>query len=229
MNKQKYPFSVLYIEDEKAIRENFIFYLEAFFDEVYEAEDGEIAYEIYKQKKPHILIIDVEIPKLNGIELLKKIRENDHTTRAIMLTSHSETKLLLEATSLKLTKYLLKPVNKHKLDEAISLVIKELSDFNTYSIKKVPLRDGYSWNYEFEELTKEGQVINLTNKEKQLFSLLMLNLGRVLSYENIIYEVWLNEEEGSLEALKTMIKNLRKKLQKDTIVNIFGVGYKIEK
>ena len=229
MNNLKYPFSVLYVEDEKAIRENFVFYLDFLFDEVYEAEDGEVAYEIYKQKKPQILIIDIDIPKLNGIDLLKKIRENDHTTRAIMLTGHSDTNSLLEATGLKLTKYLIKPVNKKKLDEAISLVVKELSDFNTSSIKKVNLMDGYSWDYEVQELKKSNETISLTNKEKKLFLLFVSNLGKVLSYEEIIYEVWFNDGEGSIEALKTMIKNLRKKLPKDTIVNIFGIGYKIEK
>ena len=108
MNIDVKEYDILFIEDEEAIRANYVKYLQRHFRNVYEAQDGEEAYEIYKKKKPHILVVDINIPKLNGIELLKKIREDDHTTKALMLTSHTDTNYLLDAASLQLTKYLIK-------------------------------------------------------------------------------------------------------------------------
>lgn len=67
-----YPYKILFVEDEKVTRENYVMYLKMHFQEVYEAEDGEKAYELYKEKHPDIMIIDINIPKLNGLELLKK-------------------------------------------------------------------------------------------------------------------------------------------------------------
>ena len=125
--EQVYPFSILFVEDEKAIRDNYTQYLRMFFNEVYEADDGEKAYQLYNEKKPDIIILDLNIPKLNGLEILKKIRENDSTTKVIIITAHTDKKLLLEATTLQLTKYLVKPVNRKALKEALDLCINKLS------------------------------------------------------------------------------------------------------
>ena len=104
--KDMHPYKILLVEDEKAIKENYVTYLKMFFEEVYEAEDGEKAYELYKTKKPDIMIIDINIPKLNGLDLLEKIRQNDHSTKAILLTAHSDKSFLFKAIPLKLVKYL---------------------------------------------------------------------------------------------------------------------------
>jgi DNA-binding response OmpR family regulator len=228
MNEEtKNLYDVLFIEDEKAIKENYVRYLKRYFSNVYEAENGEEAYKIYKEKKPHILIIDINIPKLNGIELLKKIREEDHTTKAIMLTAHSDTSYLLEASSLKLTKYLVKPISREELKNALKLVLSELSKFSTSSKKKLELGDGYYWDYTLEELFLADKPIVLTNKEKKTVTLLFSNLNKTFTYDEIIIEIWYDDEENKLDALKTIIKNLRKKLPKEIITNIYGLGYKV--
>jgi len=125
--EELYPYKILFVEDEEATRKNYVTYLKMLFSEVYEAKDGEIAYQLYKEKKPDILILDVNIPKLNGLELLEKIRENDYTTKAIMFTAHSDQNFLLQAVSLQLTKYLVKPVSRQELKEALDLAISELN------------------------------------------------------------------------------------------------------
>ncbi|MGB5793051.1 response regulator transcription factor [Poseidonibacter sp.] len=125
--EELYPYKILFVEDEEATRKNYVTYLKMLFSEVYEAKDGEIAYQLYKEKKPDILILDVNIPKLNGLELLEKIRENDYTTKAIMCTAHSDQNFLLQAVSLQLTKYLVKPVSRQELKEALDLAISELN------------------------------------------------------------------------------------------------------
>lgn len=228
MSESIKKFDILFVEDEKAIRENYVRYLKRYFTNVYEAQDGEMAYKVYREKKPQILIVDLNIPKLNGLELLTKIRENDQSVRAIMLTAHTEAKYLLEATSLKLTKYLVKPVNRTALKNALDLAISELSSFEVISKNVFILKDGFSWNYNLEELLNNNESVLLTNKERKLLSLFFNNINRILSYDEIITDVWYDFEEEKIDALKTIIKNLRKKLPKDTIKNIFGTGYKVE-
>ena len=227
MASAKENYSVLFIEDEKEIRQNYVTYLKKHFSDVYEAEDGERAYEIYKSKKPQIMIIDINIPKLNGLELLKKIREHDYTTKAIMLTAHTDLNFLLEATGLGLTKYLVKPVTRLELKEALNIAIDELNKFEVSSKRILVLKDGYSWNYDTLELSNKESVI-LTDKERQILSLLFSNTNITYSYDDIIEDVWHSYDDDKIGALKTIIKNLRKKLPTETIKNVFGVGYKID-
>lgn len=226
--ENKKPFDILFVEDEDALRENYVRYLKRHFRNVYEAEDGEKAYTIYKEKKPHILIIDINIPKLNGLDLLTKIREYDHTTKAIMLTAQSGKNDLLEAVSLKLTKYLIKPISRDELKGALNLAVSELSNFDVSSKKVLLLKDLFSWDYNSRELLENNKPITLTNKERKILSLLLSNISKRFTYDEIIYYVWADDEEDKLDALKTIIKNLRKKLPNDTILNLYGTGYKIE-
>jgi len=222
-----YPYKILFIEDEKATRENYVTYLKMFFSEVYEAEDGDQAYQLYKEKKPDILIIDINIPKLNGLDLLAKIRENDHTTKAIMLTAHTDKEFLLKATSLKLTKYLVKPVSRKDLKETLDSTIKELKKYSTISINEIEFAGQYTWNNDLKELKHNNKSIELTNKERIFLKLLFSHKHRVFTYDEIFEYVWDFEEEIGQNSLKNMVKRLRKKLPEDTIVNIFNEGYKI--
>jgi len=130
---EQFNYTILLVEDEIEIRHNFVLYLKHFFKAVYEASNGNEAYSIYKDKKPDIMIIDINLPSMNGLELLSKIRQNDHTTRALMLTAHAHSEYLMKATELKLTKYLLKPISRAELKEALELTIGELQRFTTIS------------------------------------------------------------------------------------------------
>lgn len=227
MSELKNSYTILFVEDEKEIRQNYATYLKKYFSDVYEASDGEMAYEIYRSKKPDIMLVDINLPKLNGIDLLKKIRELDHKTKAIMLTAHADVNYLLEATSLKLTKYLIKPISRSDLKDALNLAIVELNKYEVSSKKILYLKDGYTWNYKTQEL--KGQCsIALTDKERQLLELFFANVNIIYSYDDIIITIWNDYEGDKVSSLKTIIKNLRKKLPKDTIKNVFGVGYKLE-
>jgi two-component system, OmpR family, response regulator VanR len=228
MNIDVKDFDILFVEDEEAIRANYVTYLQRHFRNVYEAQDGEEAYEIYKKTKPHILVVDINIPKLNGIELLKKIREDDHTTKALMLTSHTDTNYLLDAASLQLTKYLIKPISREELRNALSLAVDELSKFRVISKRRLILKDNFSWDYDSKELIHDGNKISLTNKERKILNILCSDISKTFTYDDIILDVWYDLDEDKIAALKTIIKNIRKKLPSNTIKNVFGEGYRIE-
>lgn len=226
MSIEKHPYKILFIEDEKEIRENYTKYLKRHFANVYEAVDGEDGLVKYKNIKPDIMIVDINLPKLTGLELLKKIRENDQSTKVIMLTAHSDTKFLLEATELKLIKYLVKPISRDELKEALDIAIDEFTKFDILPKKTINFMEGFIWDCVSQELFGNGNIVPLTNKEKSIVSLLLSNPNRVYSYDEIIMEVWDDYEGDKIDALKTIVKNIRKKLPKNTIKNVFGVGYK---
>lgn len=227
MMEEIHPYKILFVEDESAIRQNYITYLKMFFVEVFEASNGEDAYNLYKLKNPDILIVDINIPKLNGLELLKKIRENDLRTKAIIMTAYSDKVFLLEAITLKLTKYLIKPVNRKDLKEALELVIDELLSYNIQSIQKIELPQKYSWDLNIKELRHYDKIVELTSKERLFLELLLSKKNRVFTYDEIFEYVWNFEDEININGLKNMVKRLRKKVPSDLILNIFNEGYKI--
>ena len=227
-NSTKNSNSILFIEDEEATRKNYVTYLRRYFETVYEAEDGEEAYNLYLKHKPQILIVDINIPKMNGLELLRKIRETDHSVKSIIFTAHSTTDFLLQASELKLTKYLLKPVTRAELNEALDSVIKELNSFNIVSKNIFILQESYIWDYNEQKLLKNDIEVNLTIQESKILDLLFNNINTNLSYDDIIVHLWDNFEQDKINSVKTIIKNLRKKLPEDTIEDIYGFGYKIK-
>jgi len=228
MSSEKLKYSILYIEDEKAIRENYVTYLKRFYETVYEAANAEDAYEVYKNKKPDILIIDIQLPGKSGIEFLRDIREFDHSVRAIMLTAMSDVTTLVNASELKLTKYLVKPISRGELKDALDIAVKEIVNYTTQTNKLVHVQDDFYWDYDKEGLIENGKELLLTRKERKLLSLLFSNLNSVVESEDIIFELWYDYDNAKISSLKTLVKTLRKKLPQNFIKNIFGIGYMIE-
>lgn len=227
MNSTIQPFSVLYVEDEKAIRENYVLFLKKYFQSVHTAADGEEAYRIYRDKKPELMIVDINIPKLNGLELIRKIRESDRATKVIVLTAHADVKYLLDATELMLTKYLVKPITRSALKDTLTIAIEDMNNFRVSSNLMIRLKEDYSFNIQTRELFSSGVKVTLTNQEMQMLTLFLLNPRHTLSYEDIIYELWDEYSESRVSSIKTIIKKLRQKLPQGTIENVFGIGYKV--
>jgi len=232
LNRLLKPYSILFIEDEKEIRENYVNYLKMFYEKVYEAENGEDGYDIYKKFKPDILILDINLPKLSGIDMLKMVRKDDHNVKVIMLTAYSNIEYLLQAAELKLTKYLVKPISRDDLEGALSLVINEIVNFDIKSKRVVRIKNSCVWDYDLKKLRCNDIEVTLTKREVDILTLMFFNLDKTVSYDEIMYGVWddFDDEFSTIKtAIKTSIKNLRKKLPDNTILNVYGIGYKIEK
>ncbi|MGB3962236.1 MAG: response regulator, partial [Sulfurimonas sp.] len=189
---------------------------------------GKEAYKIYKEKRPDIMVIDINIPLINGLDLLRMIRVNDHNTKAIMLTAHSDRKYLLDSIELRLTKYLIKPVDRETLQGALELAIEELSKFNSFSKQLLHLRDGYRWDCISKELFCDNDLVSLTKNETEFFSFLCAKPNQTMSYDHICYTIWPDDINDKHSALKTLVKGLRKKLPDETLENIRSSGYKLK-
>ncbi len=228
MSENKAEYSILYVEDDKAVRENYVAYFKRFYKSVYEASSAEEAYEIFKNKKPDILVIDINLPGKSGIEFLRDIRKFNHSVKAIMLTAMSDIETLMSASELKLTKYLVKPISRNELKDALTIAEKEIVDYTVYANRVVYVQDGVYWDHDKEKLIAEGKEIFLTRKERALLSLLFARVNNVVKSEDIIYELWYDYDNSKMTSLKTLVKTLRKKLPQNFVKNVFGIGYKIE-
>ena len=228
MKEHKSNYKLLYVEDEPEVRKNYVAHLSRYFDEVYEASSAEEALLVYKKQEPSILIIDIDLPHKSGIEFLQEIRQNDLSTKAIMLTAKSDVETLLNASELKLTKYLIKPVSRQELKDALALATSEIEKYSVVFNKIVNLKECYTWDVE-NQILKNGEfAINLTKKETALLVLLLSNTHKKFSSEEIIFELWYDADTPKEGSLKTLMKSLRKKLPPQSIKNSFGVGYQLE-
>jgi len=227
MNQNKYKYKVVFIEDEKLILERVLGYLERYFENVYAAENAEDGYELYKKYNADILFIDINLPQMSGVELLRKIRETDQRTKAVMITARSDSEILLESAELKLTKYILKPVSRKDIQDVIELLINEIASYTVVSQQVVHLIEAYVWYRDTKELYCGNEQIRLSNLENKLFEYMVNNINNVLAYDSLIDELWGYTEKDKRDALKALLKNLRRKLPKDLIQNEFGVGYKL--
>ncbi len=215
-------FTILYIEDDEGIRAVNLRVLKRMFKEAYEAKDGLQGYEIYLKKRPDIILSDIKMPKMDGIELTKKIRQNDKETKIIISTAFSDEKYLLDAVELGLERYLIKPLTKRNLLPALQKAISHIK-----KEKRLYFDENFYFNYSNNFFYYNDEEIEMTKKELTLLRLLVKNRDRVVTYNMIEQEVW-EDDYMSINSLRTTIGFLRKKLPCNIIKNISNMGYKLK-
>ena len=220
-------YRILIVEDEPISLEMLSKTLKEDYD-VLTADNGKKGFELYKKFNPHIIISDLNMPIMNGIELIQKIRELDQNSKIIITTFKNDVQTLLQATELKLFKYLIKPIDFTTLKNIIEESIEELNRFHTVELDIINISPTLIWKTSEFELFSNNQIVKLTPKEKKVLNLLLQKPNQVFTYNEIIYEVWeKNNEIGDRKTLKTMITGLRKKIEDVEINNVYGYGYKI--
>jgi two-component system, OmpR family, response regulator VanR len=215
---------ILYVEDDAIARENGIEYLENFFEQIYEASDALIALQLYEKYQPDIIITDIQMPKLNGLEFVKRIRQKDKDTQIIIITAFCDKDYLLKAIELGLVKYLVKPVREKEFEEALFLCVDSLENNQSNIIK---LQENTYFDMFNKNLVIENEIVKLRAKELVFLELLVKNRNRYVSYEEIENYVW-NDSVMTKDALKTLVKNLKTKIPKNLILNLTNSGYKID-
>lgn len=214
---------ILYVEDDEIARENGVEYLQNFFETIYEASDAIIALQLYEKYKPDIIITDIQMPKLNGLEFVQKIRQKDKKTQIIIITAFCDRDYLLKAVELQLVKYLIKPVKEKEFEEALFLCVNFLKEDNSNIVK---LENEIYFDTFNKNLVIKDELVKLRAKEILFLELLIKNKNRYVTYEEIENYVW-SDSVMTKDALKTLVKNLKTKIPKDLILNLTNSGYKI--
>ncbi len=215
-------YTILYIEDDEGVRVVSLRILKRMFKDVFEASDGQEGYNLYLKEKPDIILTDIKMPKMDGIELAKKIREKDEKVKIIISTAFSDEKYLLDAVELKLERYLVKPLTKRNLIPALQKAVLNIS-----KEKKLFFDDNFYYNFSNELFYQNDHEIELTKKELNFLKLLVKNRNIIVTYNMIEQVVW-EDEYMSLNSLRTTIGFLRKKLPKNIVKNISNMGYKLK-
>ncbi|AJD02719.1 two-component system response regulator [Campylobacter lari] len=218
---------ILLLEDDLSLNE---IISDALSDEgfkvscVYDAQEAlEKAYE----ENFDLWIFDVKVPKGNGFEVLKELRESAKNTPAIFLTSLSMLDDVKQGFSSGCDDYIKKPFDVDELIIRVKNIIKR----NFSHQKEDLILLSTSKNISFDPLNKtlyqDKEIITLTNKEKELLSLLLKKRPHFVSIETIFNEIWSLDEEPVIMSLRVYVKNLRKILGKDLIINQRNIGYAI--
>lgn len=224
MGKNEFKnIKVLFVEDEENIRINAISYLKRLFDEVYEAKDAYEAFEIVEDKRPHIIITDINMPKINGLELIRKIRQKDENIKIIVLSAYTKTEYLLEAIELNLEKYLVKPIRHETLFPILNSCVNKLKNIDK-NIKY--FSENCYFNILNKSLYKDNNLVKLSNKEQDFLALLCQNSNSLVNYDTIQIFVW-KDDFMSEDALRAVAKKLRKKIPPNSLENFSKLGYKI--
>ena len=215
--------SILIAEDEKQLLNSMVEYLELFFEHVYTAEDGIRAFEIYKKKKPDIIIADIHMPRLDGLTMIEQIREKDLDTKIIITSAHSDKEKLMQAIELHLVKYLVKPVHSDKLKEILLLLADELRQQKD----RIYLNESFYWDKRKKRLFHHDNEVILNPKEQKVLEILCTHANRSVSsieIYNYLYEDQ-PERDFSSNAITSLMKRLRQKLPKELIKSAYGIGY----
>jgi DNA-binding response OmpR family regulator len=222
--------TLLYAEDDELIRENLLFLLKDYFSDIFVVHNGEDALTTYREKKPDIIILDICMPKIDGLEVAKYIRKHDENTPIIMLTGHSDRERLLDAVNLKLEAYLVKPVDYTKLNDILGKTIEKISENHL-----MPFRKELIWDTHTQILRYRTQVIKLTKKEKLTLEVLAQNINKYTPNDALIYHIWDDEipDDSHDNKLIQLIYRLNKKIYEQTdysgklIENSYTLGYRI--
>ncbi len=216
---------LLYAEDELDIQKHYSSYFQNYFRYVYTAVDGEQALAIYKENRPDVVILDINMPYLNGLEVARKIREDSSEISIILLTARSDKETLIEAVEIGLVTYLEKPIQRDILKHALAKLNQKLKSNNKINLWFYK-NSFYTWNKSKQQLFYKQQQILLTKQEISLLGILISSNGAKVSYQDIYEEIWFNEDREYKEStIKTLISALRVKLPPKAIENVYGMGY----
>ena len=214
---------ILLVEDDETLSELISEYLSEQGYDVTVRADAKAALDTAYERNFDILILDVKLPKGDGFSLLRELRRLGDDTPAIFTTSLNALQDLEIGYKSGCDDYLKKPYELKELLLRIQILIKR--KFSHVNDEFSELNDGYKFYPSSKTLRQNGQIVNLSNKESELLALFLENKNALLSKETIFEKIWNYGEEPSELSLRVYVKNLRRILGKDAIINRRGDGY----
>lgn len=215
--------TLLLVEDDEDLRESIKETLALFFKNVFIAQNGLEALDIYSQNNIDLIITDYVMPIMNGYELCKNIREKNRKIPLVIMSNYSDQEKLLKSISLELTDYVIKPIEYKQLLETLLKMVGKLERENLLTFA---INEDRKYDFLKKEIydKKENIYIKLTKSEIIILELLINNINKIVRIEEIEFNLSPHEHKSE-QAIKNIIHRLRTKLSKNPIYNVQGVGY----
>ena len=230
-------YNILVVDDDKEIVESIEIYLKNEGFNIFKAYNGIEALETLIEKEIHLILMDIMMPKLDGIKATIKIREEKNIT-IILVSAKSEDTDKIMGLNIGADDYITKPFNLLELIARVKSNLRRyvtLGNYNNDNFNKDLLKSGgLELNIETKEVKVDGEIVKITPIEFKILKLLLSNKGRVFSIDEIYEKVW-NEESFNVEnTVAVHIRRIREKIEINPkapryLKVVWGVGYKIEK
>lgn len=226
-------YVVLVVDDEQEIRNGIAIYLKNEGIKVFTAKDGIEAIEILNKEKVHLIILDIMMPRQDGISTTFKIREQKNIP-IIMLSAKSEDADKVLGLQVGADDYVTKPFNPLELIARVKSQLRRYVTLGTYEEKKTIDIRGLVLDIEAKSVTLDGVFIKLTPIEYKIVELLMKNAGRVFSIHDIYERVWNEPGYNAENTVAVHIRKIREKIEIEPknpryVKVVWGLGYKMEK
>lgn len=223
---------ILVVDDEASIVTMLAYNLKKEGYDVVTAEDGEVALEKFESENPDLLLLDIMMPKMDGYEVCRKIREKSNVP-IIMLTARADEVDKVVGLEMGADDYVTKPFGNRELIARVKANLRRSDIAPVTNNEKDGNNQVYGdLNIDFDryEVTKRGEVINLTLREFELLTFLATQTPTIFTRENLLEKVWGYEYFGAVRAVDVTIRRLREKIEDDPskpkyIVTKRGVGY----
>ena len=214
---------ILLLEDDVILNEIIEEFLLSLNYEVITAFDGNIAEELIYEESFDLLLFDVNIPNITGFELLKNIRQNNINIPIIFITSRHTADDVKIGFNSGCDDYIKKPFELSELQLRIEN-IKRLRQIDNHG--QIKIDNDTFYNYEKKVIIRNNEEFNLSKIEAKILEYFLKNKNKTISIDEISVNNWLYDEMPESTTIRTYIKNLRKKLNDETITTLKGIGYR---
>lgn len=227
-------YNVLVVDDDKEIRDAIEIYLKNENITVIKAKDGIEALEKLNEHSVHLILLDIMMPRLDGISTTFKIREKKNIPIIILSAKSEDTDKIL-GLQVGADDYVTKPFNPMELIARVKSQLRRYVTLGTYEgMKKTVDLNGLTLDQTAKEVTVHGENVKLTRIEYSIVELLMLNAGRVFSINEIYERVWNEPGYNAEKTVAVHIRKIREKIEIDPknpryLKVVWGIGYKMEK
>lgn len=229
-------YNILIVEDDKEIRDGIEIFLKSQNYNVYKAADGVEGLEIIEANEIHLAIVDIMMPRMDGVTMTVKLREN-YEFPVIMLSAKSEETDKVIGLNIGADDYVTKPFTPLELMARVNSQLRRYMKFVNRGAEekndRIHVIGGLELNEDTIEVFVDGKPVKTTPIEFKILALLMKNVGRVFSADEIYERVW-NEKAINTDTIMVHVRNIRDKIEINPkepkyLKVVWGVGYKIEK
>jgi len=223
--------TLLFAEDHDELRESTVDILKNFFSHVDSAADGQEALELFQKKEYDIVLTDIRMPYLDGIELVIAIYEHKPKQPIVILSAHDESEYLIPLINLGVSQFIKKPIDYQELINALLRIAKDIHTKDLpqdeSALTRINFEDDYYYEREKKMLLHKESTVYLTKYEILFLDLLTSQKGRIFSNDDIVAYYQQYNENIDAQNIRKLVSKLRKKLPKNSIESIYGVGYRV--